>query len=307
MTIAITRHPANHPTDELADRGWRSVEVVQPDGSTVFEMIPLTSEEFLHPEEGYHLPNSTFHDRIAGDIKDILTRRYANDPTTAVFRDLIIRWGISDLKDHCPDTCAVFNVQNKDEVRTEFLVNEEGTRPSLVVEVVSPRYRKEDREIKVQQYARAGVQEYIIFDRRRQRGQILDEVLGYRLVDNIYVPITPDDEGRILCETVGLLVGLHDGEVVVVDAQTQERLLRSQELEQWAIQSQQQAFQAQQQAFQAQQRASQAQQQASEAEQRASQAEGEKAQAEQRASQAEQRAAQLAEFLRSQGLDPDQI
>jgi hypothetical protein len=174
---------------------------------------------------------------------------------------------------------VVFGVQNKEQIRTDFLVTEEGTRPSLVVEVVSPRYRKEDREIKVRQYARAGVQEYIIFDRRRQRGQILDEVLGYRLVDNIYVPITPDEEGRILCETVGLYVGLHDGEVVVVDAQTQERLLRAGELEQWAIHAQQQAFQAQQQAFQAQQRAS----------------------------QAEQRAAQLAEFLRSQGIDPDRI
>jgi Uma2 family endonuclease len=279
MTIAIT----SHPTDELADRGWRNEEIVQPDGSTVFEMIPLTSEEFLHPEEGYHLPNSTFDDRIAGDIKDILTRRYANDSTTAVFRDLIIRWEIAGFKDHCPDTCVVFGVQNKEQVRTEFLVNEEGTRPSLVVEVVSPRYRKEDREIKVQQYARALVQEYIIFDRRRQRGQMLDEVLGYRLVDNIYVPITPDEEGRIFCQTVGLWMGLHDGEVVMVDAQTQERILRSTELEQWAIH---------------------AQQQASEAEQRASQAEEEKAQAEQRASQAEQRVAQLAEFLRSQGLDP---
>ena len=289
MTIAITRHP----TDELAERGWRTVEVVQPDGSTVFEMIPLTSEEFLHPEEGYHLPNSTFHDRIAGDIKDILTRRYANDPTTAVFRDLIIRWQIANLGDHCPDTCVVFGVHNKDEVRTEFLVDEEDTRPSLVVEVVSPRYRKEDRETKVRQYARAGVQEYIIFDRRRQRGQMLDEVLGYRLVDGTYIPITPDEEGRIFCETVGLWMGLHDGEVVMVDAQTQERLLRAQELEQWAIQAQQQAFQAQQ--------------QATEAEQRASQAEEEKAQAEQRASEAEQRAAQLAEFLRSQGLDPDRI
>ncbi|NJL66768.1 MAG: Uma2 family endonuclease [Oscillatoriales cyanobacterium RU_3_3] len=282
MTLA----PHRHQTDDLAECGWRTEEIVQPDGSTAFEMIPLTEEEFLHPEEGYHLPNSTFHDRIAGDIKDILTRRYLNDPTTAVFGDLIIRWEIANFKDHCPDTCVVFNVQEKDRVRTEFLVNSEGTRPCLVVEVVSPRYRKADREIKVRQYARAGVQEYIIFDRRRVRNQVLDEVLGYRLIDNVYVPITPDDEGRILCETVGLLVGLHDGEVVVVDAQTQERLLRASELEQWAIHAQQQAAQAQQ---------------------RATQAEEEKSQAEQRASEAEQRAAQLAELLRSQGIDPDRI
>ncbi|NJS12003.1 MAG: Uma2 family endonuclease, partial [Microcoleus sp. CSU_2_2] len=133
------------------------------------------------------------------------------------------------------------------------------------------------------------------------------EVLGYRLIDNIYVPITPDEEGRILCETVNLLVGLQDGEVVVVNPHTQERLLRAAELEQWAIHAQQQAFLAQQQATEAQQQATEAQQQATEAQQRATQAEEEKAQAEQRASEAEQRAVQLAEFLRSQGLDPDRI
>jgi hypothetical protein len=101
---------------------------------------------------------------------------------------------------------------------------------------------------------------------------MLDEVLGYRLMDGTYVPITPDEEGRIMCETVGLWMGLHDGEVVMVDAQTQERLLRSTELDQWAIQAEQRATQA-----------------------------------EQRATQAEQRVAQLAEFLRSQGIDPDRI
>ncbi|MUG97966.1 hypothetical protein F7734_38925 [Scytonema sp. UIC 10036] len=73
-------------------------------------------------------------------------------------------------------------------------------------------------------------------------------------------------------ETVGLLIGLQDGRVVIEDAQTGEQLLTSQELEQ-----------------------------------RVSQAEQQVSQAEQRASQAEQRAAKLAEVLRSQGINPDEI
>jgi len=76
--------------DELAERGYRTVEVPQPGGTTAYTYVPLTAEEFLHPEEGYHIPNSTFHDDIASDAKDMLVRRYAGDPTIGVFRDLII-------------------------------------------------------------------------------------------------------------------------------------------------------------------------------------------------------------------------
>lgn len=252
-------------TEDLAECGWRTEAILQPDGSRSLVQVPLTAEEFLHPKPGFHLPNSTFHDRIAGDSKDILTRRYAADPTVAVFRDLIVKWGIPGLGNHCPDTCVVFGVRNKNLVWTEFSVRREGVRPALVIEVVSPRYRKEDRQVKVKEYAQAGVQEYVIFDRRRQRGEFVEEVLGYRLVDGIYLPMVPDEEGRILAETVGLWIGLQDSQVVMVDAETNQRLLNSLELEQRAVES------------------------------------------EQRAVESEQRAAKLAELLRAQGIDPDEV
>lgn len=235
-------------SNELAERGWRTEIVTQPDGSIDYIQIPLTSEEFLHPVEGYHLPNSTFHDDAAGDAKDMLTRRYANDANIGVFRDLIIQWGIPNLKNHCPDTFVVFGIQNKEQNRTEFVVSEEGVRPSLIIEVVSPRYRKEDRQTKVKHYAEAGVQEYLIIDRRKQRQQAIEEVLGYRLVDGQYLPLTPDEDGRILFETVGLFIGLENGRVVMEDAQTGERLLNSLELEQHATQAEERATQAEERA-----------------------------------------------------------
>lgn len=257
---------------QVGEQGWRTEIVTAPDGTTTYVKIPLTAEEFLHPQEGYRLPNSTFHDDAAGDAKDMLTRRYANSHTTAVFRDLIIKWGISNLGNHCPDTCVVFGVSNKEQVRTEFVVAEEKVRPSLIIEVVSPRYRKEDRQFKVKEYAQAQVQEYVVIDRRPQRGQVIEEVLGYRLVDGQFLPLTPDEDGRILCETVGLWIGLEDGRVVMVDAKTRERLLSARELEQRVIAAQQQAMAAQQ-----------------------------------RATVAEERAARLAELLRTQGIDPDRV
>ncbi len=217
-------------TTELAECGWRIEEVTQPDGTTASVKVPLTDSEFLHPQEGYRLPNSTFHDDVAGGAKDMLTRRYASNPDIAVFRDLLIKWDIAELGDHCPDTFVAFGLLNKEQNRTEFIVAEEGVRPAFIIEVVSPRYRKVDRETKVVEYAKAKVQEYLIIDRRTYRKQVLDEVLGYRLVSGYYQPITPDEEGRILCETVGLWISLQDGRLIMEDAQTGQRLKTSVEL-----------------------------------------------------------------------------
>lgn len=217
-------------TTELAECGWRTEIVTQPNGKTVTVKVPLTASEFLHPQEGYLLPNSTFHDDVAGDAKDMLTRRYANSPDVAAFRDLLIRWDITNLGEHCPDTFVAFGLQNKEQNRTKFIVGQEGVRPTFIIEVVSPRYRKEDRETKVVEYAKAKVQEYIVIDRRTYRKQVLDEVLGYRLVSGYYQPITPDEEGRILCETVGLWISLQDGRLIMEDAQTGQRLKTSVEL-----------------------------------------------------------------------------
>jgi Uma2 family endonuclease len=218
-------------TTELAECGWRVATVPQGDGTTTTTKRPLTPEEFLHPQFGDRLPNSTFHDDVASHAKDVLTRRYANNPTVGVFRDLLIEWDIKGQGDLCPDTFVAFGISNKEQNRSKFIVANEGVRPSFVLEVVSPRYRKEDRENKVVEYARAGVQEYVIVDRRRQRGQFVDEVLGYRLTEGIYQPITPDSEGHIRCDTVGLLWSLQSGSLVIEDADTGSRLLSSVELE----------------------------------------------------------------------------
>lgn len=227
--------------DYEADCGWRMEEVVLSDGSLDYTYRPLTELEFLHPCEGDRLPSSTFHDQVAGDLKEILSRRYAQDPTVGIFRDLLVCWDRSDLGDHCPDTFVVFGLQNRDRVRTQFVVADEGVRPALVVEVVSPRFRKADRKTKVNHYAIAGVQEYLIFDRRSVRKQMIEEVLGYRLIEpGLYEPIAPDDQGRVLFQTVGLWISLQAGQIRVEDATTGERLLTPIELEAAKQQAEQQ-------------------------------------------------------------------
>jgi hypothetical protein len=158
-----------------------------------------------------------------------------------VFGDLIIKWGIEGLGDHCPDVCVVFGLHHKEQYRSKFIVPEEGAKPAVVMEVVFPRYRQADRQTKVKQYAQAGVEEYIILDRRRQRGQLLDEVLGYRLEGGSYLPIGPDEEGRIYCQVLDVWIGMWSGKVLLFEGATGEPLLSSQALEQLAEQERQRA------------------------------------------------------------------
>ncbi|HYX22710.1 MAG TPA: Uma2 family endonuclease, partial [Thermoanaerobaculia bacterium] len=103
------------------------------------------------------------------------------------------------------------------------------------VEVVSPQYeeiRDNDYVAKVEIYQRAGIPEYLILEPRfTWRDQIL--LTGHRLgSDGHYQPIEPDDQGRLLSETTGLLFGEdEDGSVLLIDARTGERLRKPTQLE----------------------------------------------------------------------------
>jgi len=62
--MTTTPIPRRFSSEDLAERGWRYELVTLADGTTDYDMVPLTDEEFLHPQERYNLPNSTFHDLI---------------------------------------------------------------------------------------------------------------------------------------------------------------------------------------------------------------------------------------------------
>ncbi len=215
---------ADTPLDD-PERGWRYVRVTLPDGREVSQTVPLTPADFLNPQEGDVMPQRPFHAQATRDLADMLQTRYAGNPAVTVFNDLIMDWDIPGLPNPSPDVSVVPDVREPERERGgRFNVQLEGTRPVLALEVVSPHYRKEDREDKVAIYAKAGIREYVIFDHRTRRGQGIDEVLGYRLLENAYLPMSPDEDGFVYCETVGLRMGLDNGRVVLIDGETGARL-----------------------------------------------------------------------------------
>jgi Uma2 family endonuclease len=236
-------------SQELAECGWR-IEIIQSaEGHETYLKIPLTEEEFLHPKEDYRLPNSVFHASISRQVVGLLTQRYATEPEVRIFQDLIVEWDDPNLKDNCPDVMVVFGLQTEPSPdKTRLIVAKEGVRPAFILEVVSPRYRKADRKIKVTQYETAKVQEYVIVDRRKRRGKVIREVIGYRLQSGQYEAILPDDQGRILCETIGVFMSLNNEQIILEDAVTGLRLKTTQEWKEEAEQEHQRAEQEHQRA-----------------------------------------------------------
>ena len=84
---------------------------------------------------------------------------------------------------------------------------EDGRLPDLILELLSPSTAKIDRTVKKDLYARVfGTSEYFLYDPDRR---LLE---GFRLAaPGVYRPLTPDSQGRLRSEQLGVLLGLWRG------------------------------------------------------------------------------------------------
>jgi len=191
------------PDDEPGITLLRWVE--RPDGELEQVAMPLTPERFLHSELGDQMGQGTRHSKTARRIADMLDHHFGDEPDVLVTFDLTHYLG-SDLPYPAPDVSVIRGVPDAEADRDSFDLEEEGNRPCLIVEVVSPlssRIRQTDLVSKVEIYALAGIPEYVIVDSRRRERRF--RLLGYRLDrSGRYLAIEPDDQGRILSETTGV-------------------------------------------------------------------------------------------------------
>jgi Uma2 family endonuclease len=210
--------------------GWRRITEILSGGSVRYHDIPLTPEDFLNPQEGDQMPQGPEHGRIAKDICNKIEKYYRHIPNTAVLFDVKMRWGIPGLKEPFPDICVIPGVSETEIAGASFDAKKYGTRPCLIVEVVSPRYAGDDTA-KVDIYEQAGVQEYIIVNPHTEDKTLPFELTGYRLVRGKYREISPDSEGRLLSETTGLLFASDQSKrkIIVSDSVSGERLLSNKE------------------------------------------------------------------------------
>jgi len=187
-----------------------------------------------------------------------------------------------------PDVFVVLNTERKE--RESWVVWEEGGRtPDVVIELLSPSTEAVDRGVKMDLYARVlKVSWYFLYD----PFTLVFE--GYRLdLDAMeYEPLTPEADGSLRCDLLGLYLGIRD---TSIGYKEQIPALR------WLDAAGAPLPLGAELAARAESKAAEAESKAAEAESKAAEAESKAAEAESKAAEAESKAA--AERARAEALE----
>lgn len=241
MADPVRKQPAGGVLeDDPFFYGSRWISVRLPDGRTVDQQIPLTPDDLLDPQLGDQVTQSDQHLELMIWLFRLLKRHFDPREDIKVVGDMKMIWGIPNLLEPSPDVAVIPKVRDKNKERESFNVQREGTRPCLIVEVVSSKdaeTRRNDYEKKVDIYQRARIPEYLICDppTRFTKGRLL--LTGYRLgSDGRYRQIEPDGRGFLSSKTTDLLFGIAEDRrtLLVIDAMTGQRLLTDEEAAQEA-------------------------------------------------------------------------
>ncbi|MDW8350781.1 MAG: Uma2 family endonuclease [Anaerolineae bacterium] len=215
--------PAEAPTTEQADPfrlGWRYVQRELPDGRVVFDLQPLTLDDVHYPQVGDFIVHSSEHERTRMYLFDALRAHLRARPDAIVLSDVRVAWDVPGLRPLGPDLVVFAGVRRRQDWTT-FDVAAEGAQALLVVEITSPETRRIDLVDKLDEYAAAGVSEYVVVDwaGRRQGGRVV--VRGYRLQEGAYLESPRDEAGRVMLALEGLRIGSVGEEVLLFDASGQ--------------------------------------------------------------------------------------
>ena len=125
-------------------------------------------------------------------------------------------------KSVAPDVFVVFGVKKRQ--RRTYRLWEEEKEPDFVLELVSQSTYRKDLGRKKRLYASVlKVKEYFLYDPDDQ--YLPSRLTGYRLVDDVYLPIRPID-GRLPSLMLGLELGEKNMELGLYNPQTKCWLLK---------------------------------------------------------------------------------
>ncbi|MDQ3250170.1 MAG: Uma2 family endonuclease [Chloroflexota bacterium] len=196
--------------------GWREITRITENGDVAYERQPLTLWDILHPQVGDFRVHTDEHERFCAYLLNVFLAQVAGIEGAVVLHDTRVAWATPGVDAHGPDIAVIFDVRERDNWAT-FDEREEATRPTLIVEIVSPKTRRVDVIEKVTEYAQAGVAYYIIVDAHTRRGHTQYSLLGYQLVQGQYEPLARNEGGWLWLEPVQVWLGLRNNWLVCYD------------------------------------------------------------------------------------------
>ncbi len=169
----------------------------------------------LYPEEdGKPMAASDLHRRQLMWTLQALEAHFSQNPTVYVSGDIMMYYVEgSPSKSVSPDVLVSFGIGMK--ARRTYLVWEEGKVPEFVMEFSSENTYQNDLNDKIDIYASLKIQDYFLYD---AEGLYLPSpLMGFELVDGIYVPVPPGENGGFHSSSLGLDFHLRDEGLCIYD------------------------------------------------------------------------------------------
>ena len=182
---------------------------------------PTDTTIFYPEEDGKPMAVSDLHRWILMRILQVLEAYFADRPEVYVSGDILMYYVEGDpRKSVSPDVLVAFGLGKKR--RGNYKVWEEGKVPDFVMEFSSKSTYQNDLEHKMELYASLGIQDYFLYD---AEGLYLPSpLMGFTLVDGVYVPISPGADGGLHAATLGLDFHVSDEGLELYDSVTSEWL-----------------------------------------------------------------------------------
>ena len=176
----------------------------------------------LYPDtDGEPMAASDFHLEILIWLLQTLKAYFAPRPDVYVSGDILTYYTEGNPRAViAPDVLVSFGIGQKP--RHTYKVWEEGKVPDFVMEFSSKTTYQNDLTDKMHLYATLGIPNYLLYD--AEALYLPSPLIGFRLVDNDYVPIQPDVDGGIHSDVLGLDFHIRDRRLAVYDPVRQQWL-----------------------------------------------------------------------------------
>ena len=169
----------------------------------------------LYPEtDGKPMAASDYHRRLLMWTLQALEEHFAQKPEVYISGDIMMYYREGDpRKSISPDVLVCFGINPK--LRRTYRIWEEGKAPDFVMEFSSKSTYDKDLGEKMDVYASLGIQDYFLYD---AEGLYLPSpLMGFTLVDGVYVAIPPGERGGFRASVLDLDFHLRDGEIAIYD------------------------------------------------------------------------------------------
>jgi hypothetical protein len=217
MPSTILERPVRKPPpDDPFYIGSRPILHRDHEGRVVHtEFIPLTEEDFLHPQEEDQFMHHGRHFAAWLYLCHALLYALRDRPGSKVVGERRIDWQFEGILPHGPDAAVFDNFPSGPDEAATLRVRDAGAKVVAVFEITSDETRHVDFGSKFDEYEEIGIPYYIVVDVAAPNG--IPVVAGFRNVRGAFKEMRHDDKLGVHVSKLGLWFRWKNGRLIVAD------------------------------------------------------------------------------------------